>query len=557
MKREQLDPVSLQIVWNRLISITEEMWTTLWRTAFSAVVAIIQDHGCELMDDEGNCLAHAPSSMPAFNLTMPSVTRAVLRQFPKESMKPGDVFVTNNQWLSAGHLPDICVVTPIFRGSEVVAFAASIAHANDIGGTNDDFRPREVFEEGLWIPVLKLYDAGQRNETLVAMIRSNVRYPDEVMGDLEAQVAANEVGARRLVALLDEYGLSHTRTVAEAIFTRTERAIRHAIEAIPDGTYRGEDQFDGLYGSLHINATVTVKGSEMSVDFAGTSPQVDRGGLNATMAYTAAQTFYSLMCILSPHLPNNEGSLRPLSITAPEGSILNCIFPAPVNLRLRSGWHISPAIYQALAPVLPQEVLAGCGYLGAFQTRGLDGERPFSVPYFAGGGQGGSLGRDGRSGYIFPSTAKGMSVELFEAKTSLMIREKRILADSGGAGQFRGGPGQRVTVALHPDKRGPVHINLTPDRMRCPAVGLEGGQAGSLARVLVSGKAPAPDSTFYTDGFLTLTEPDEVLLFDLPGGGGFGDPAQRDPARIQHDLETGVVTPEGAARDYGYRGEDL
>jgi len=465
-------------------------------------------------------------------------------------MKPGDVFITNDPWLSAGHLPDICLVTPVFHRGRVVAFAASIAHANDIGGTNEDHLPKEVFEEGLWIPTLKFHDGGRPNETLIEMIRANVRYPDEVIGDLEAQAAANAVGARRLVALLDEYGLEDTTAFSHAIFDRTERAVREAIAAIPDGEYTGADRFDGLDGVLEIRATVRVRGSDMEVDFAGSSPQVARGGLNSTLAYARAQTFYSLMCVLSPHLPNNEGSLRPLTITAPEGSILNCRYPAPVNLRLRSGWHISGALYAALAPVLPERVLAGSGFLGAFQTRGLDGGRPFAVPFFAGGGQGASLGRDGRPGYIYPSTAKGMSVEMFESRTSLVIAEKRLLPDSAGAGQFRGGPGQRIRVRLHPAKRGPVHINLTPDRMRCPAPGFNGGLPGRRAQVLLNGREPGPESSFFREGLLTLERPEDELVFDLPGGGGFGPPEARDPRRIDADLQRRIVTPAGIQRDY-------
>jgi len=226
-----LDPAGLQIIWSRLISISEEMFTTVWRTAFSPVVAVVQDHGCELLDAEGSCLAHAPSSMPAFNLAMPVVTRAVLARHPAATMQPGDVFITNDPWLSAGHLPDLCVVTPVFVEDRVVAFCATIAHANDIGGTNDDRRPRTVYEEGLQIPILKLYDRGVRNETLIALITANVRGPEEVIGDLEALVAANAVGSQRVAALLAEYGLRDTVELAAAIHARTEEAVAAAVAA--------------------------------------------------------------------------------------------------------------------------------------------------------------------------------------------------------------------------------------------------------------------------------------------------------------------------------------
>ncbi len=543
MSNPVLDPAGLQIIWSRLISISEEMFTTVWRTAFSPVVAVVQDHGCEILDAEGNCLAHAPSSMPAFNLAMPVVTRAVLARHPATTIQPGDVFVTNDPWLSAGHLPDLCVVTPVFKADRVVAFCATIAHANDIGGTNDDRRPRTVYEEGLQIPILKLYDRGQRNDTLFAMIAANVRGPAEVIGDLEALVAANEVGARRIAALLDEYGLTDTAELSAAIQARTEQAVRHAIAAIPDGIYRASTQFDALTEPLTLAVTVTVCGSNLTVDYTGSADEITPGGINATLSYTRAQTFYTLMCALAPHLPHNEGSLRPFTIVAPEGSILNCRFPAPVNLRLRSGWHLNTILFAALAEVLPGRVMAGSGFLAAFQARG---KRPcgsdFNVPFFAGGGQGASEGRDGRAGYIYPSTAAGMSVEVFESCTPLLIHSKAILPNSGGAGRWRGGPGQRVVVSLLPGWKAPVELLMTPDRMTCPAPGLAGGKPGAPVRVTVNGCTPAPDSTFYQAGYVTLATPDDILVWDLAGGGGWGDPAHRDLAASRHDREQGMIT---------------
>ncbi len=537
------DPATLQIIWSRLISISEEMFTTVWRTAFSPVVAVVQDHGCELLDAAGGCLAHAPSSMPAFNLAMPVVTRAVLEKYPRASMRPGDVYITNDPWLSAGHLPDICVVTPIFVHEQVVAFCATIAHANDIGGTNDDRRPRTVYEEGLQIPILKLDDAGQRNETLIAMIQANVRGPAEVLGDVEALVAANAVGARRVQQLLQEYGLTDTVALADAIQTRTESAVRQAIAKIPAGIYHATVEFDALLAPLTLTATVTVAGDNLAIDYSGSANEVSPGGINATLSYTRAQTFYSLMCALAPHLPHNEGSLRPFTIHAPLGSILNCRFPAPVNLRLRSGWHINTVLYAALAEVLPGSVMAGSGFLAAFQARGkrADGTS-FNVPYFAGGGQGASMGRDGRAGYIFPSTAAGMSVEIFESRTPLVIHAKRVLPDSGGAGRWRGGPGQQVVATLRPDWSEPVELLMTPDRMLCPAPGFAGGKPGTPVRVTINGEAPAPDSEFFTAGYVTLHDATELLVWDFAGGGGWGDPQERDAEAIRRDIEWGIIT---------------
>lgn len=545
------DPGTLQILWSRLIGITQEMFTTVWRTAFTPVVAIIQDHGCAVMDEDGNCLAHAPASMPAFNLTMPLVTRAVLRRFPAETMSPGDVYVTNDPWLSAGHLNDICAITPLFRNGRVVAFCGTIAHANDIGGTNDDRRPRSLYEEGLQISISKLYDRGCRNEVLWDIIRANVREPDEVLGDIEALVTANAVGVRELARLMDEHGLDDLRDLSSEIRLRTRNAVEAVIREIPDGAYSAEIQYDGFDEVLMLRVTVYVEGTRLRVDYTGSAGQVE-AGINCTLAYTRAQTFYSLMCALTPELPNNEGSLEPFSIHAPEGSILNCRFPAPVNLRLRTGWHINTVLYRALAPVLGDRVMAGCGFLAAFMARGTCGGRPFSIPFFAGGGQGASRGRDGRPGYIFPSTAAGMSVERFESLAPLVIERKELLTDSGGAGRWRGGVGQRIEVGLVPGQNEPVEILLTPDRMLCPAPGLDGGQAGGSCRVLLNGIPLAADSTFYTHGYVVLGTAGNRLLWDLPGGGGYGDPKLRDRRAVARDVALGLVSEDAARELYGW-----
>lgn len=544
------DPGALQVVWSRLIGTTQEMFTTVWRTAFTPVVAIIQDHGCAVMDADGNCLAHAPSSMPAFNLTMPLVVRAVLKRFPVETMKPGDVFATNDPWLSAGHLNDICVVTPVFKNGRVVAFCGTIAHANDIGGTNDDRRPRSLYEEGLQIPISKLYDGGRRNELLWEIIALNVRQPDEVLGDLEALVTANTVGAREILRMLDEYGLDDLKEVSAEIRRRARGAVEAVIQEIPDGIYRAETPYDGFDETLVLRVAVHVEGNRLRVDYSGSAAQVE-SSINCTLAYTRAQTFYSLMCALTPEVPNNEGSLEPFAIYAPEGSILNCRYPAPVNMRLRTGWHINVVLYQALAPVLGDRVMAGCGHLGAFMARGRHRGRPFSVPFFAGGGQGASYGRDGRAGYIFPSTAAGMSVERFESLAPLVIERKELLPDSGGAGRWRGGVGQRIEVRMIPGLQEPVEILLTPDRMRCPAPGLEGGQPGGLCRLWLNGSPPAAGSTFYTHGYVVLQSPEDRLVWDLPGGGGYGDPRLREPEAVARDVRWGLVSPEAARDVYG------
>jgi len=546
------DPVTLEILWSRLIGISEEMWTTVWRTAFSTIVALVQDHGCELLDRDGGCLAHAPSSMPAFNLTMPNVARQVLAKFPAETMREGDVYITNDPWICAGHLPDICVLTPIFYQGALVAFSGTVAHAIDIGGTTDDRTAKEVYEEGVRIPIMKLYDAGTRNDTLFEMLAANVRSPAEVIGDLEAEIAANAVGVDRIRLLLAEYGLTDLRALSHVIEGRTEAATRAAIAAILDGQYHAAIKYDGLDQPLDLVTTITVMGDNITVDFTGTSGEVERAGMNAPFVYTKAHTCYALMCLLTPNLPNNEGCFRPVSIIAPEGCILNCRFPASVNSRTRSGWHIAPAIYAAIADALPEKVIAGCGLLQSFRTRGVERDgRAFNVPSFSGAGQGASFGRDGIAGYIFPSTSAGMAVELFEAKSPTLIHSKRLLPDSGGAGQYRGGLGQRIVLGKLPGYEEVLPIHMHPDLMTCPPPGILGGSDGRVAHVTLNGELLGPGSTLDREGVIYLRHASDAITFDLPGGGGYGDPALRDPVAVRQDLAMGYITAEGALHSYG------
>ncbi|MEA2530752.1 MAG: hypothetical protein QOG89_2396, partial [Thermomicrobiales bacterium] len=318
------DPVGLEIVWSRLIAVTDEMWTTVLRTAVSPVIGAAQDFGCELLDAAGNGLAHSTRSMPVFNLVMPEITRALLRRFPVESMRPGDVYVGNDPWLCAGHLDDIAVVTPIFHSGNVVGFTNTVAHTSSIGGTLDGLRARDRYEEGLFIPLAKLYDQGQPNETLFAVIEGNVRQPEMVLTDIAAQVAANEVGARRVLALLNEYELPDLTALAAILQERAETAMRRAIAGVPDGVYANEVTVEAPNGDLTLRGTVTIAGEEIRVDYAGSAPEQPGGGINCTFTYTRAHTVYPLKCLLTPNVPNNEGCFRPIEVTAPEGSILNC-----------------------------------------------------------------------------------------------------------------------------------------------------------------------------------------------------------------------------------------
>ena len=291
--------------------------------------------------------------MPVFNLTLPRAVRAILERFPAETLAPGDVLITNDPWICAGHLFDVAIVTPVFRDGRVVAILGTIGHVTDIGGTRDSLSAREIYEEGFQIPPMKLYRAGAPNEDLFRLLAENVRKSEQVLGDLHALISANASGAQRLLAFMEEYGLEDLEALATVIQDRSERAMREAIRRVPDGTYRSEIWNDGLGTPLRYPVTVTVEGDEIDVDFAGAPPQQPRGGSNCTYNYTAAHTVYPLKCILSPGVPSNAGCYRPFRVTAPEGSILNCTKPASVNVRTRTGWYIAPNLFMALARAVP------------------------------------------------------------------------------------------------------------------------------------------------------------------------------------------------------------
>jgi len=541
------DPVSLGIMWSRLINIAEECWITIWRTAFSLIIGEAQDFGCELFDPDAHSIAHSPRSMPVFNLTLPLAVRRLLTVFPRDTLRPGDVLVTNDPWICAGHLFDLAAVTPVFRRGALVGLVGSIAHCSDIGGTRDSMSAREIYEEGLQIPPLKLYRGGALNEDLAAMIRANVRLGEMVLGDIQAQVSSNQVGADRLVAFMDEYDLASMTPLAHVVQDRAERAMREAIRALPEGTYRSEVEFDGLGAPLTLPCAVTIHGDEMTVDWTGAPPQLPRGGINCTYHYTAAHTTYVLKSILTPEIPSNAGCFRPLHVTAPEGSVLSCRHPASVNQRTQTGWYCGPAVFKALAPVLPDRVQAFTGLPMGMGAYGIDADgRVFNDHLFQGGGQGAGAHGDGVSALLYPTSAGNVSVEMFESRTPLVVECKEFRPDSGGAGRHRGGLGQRVRVRKLRDDGRPALVDLHPTGMLTAPSGLFGGAAGARAGAYVA----AGDKILEGGGTVSLAElrrPDQRATIEIAGGSGYGPPIDRPLERVQADLDEGYVTPEGAA----------
>lgn len=534
------DPVTLEILWSRLINVTEECWVTVRRTAFSTIIGEAQDFGCEVLDGTANSIAHSPRSMPVFNLTLPLAVRRLLDVFPVDRLEDGDVLITNDPWICAGHLFDLAVVTPVFREGELVAIMGSIGHCSDIGGTKDSARAREIYEEGLQIPPLRLYRAGRLNEDLTAIIRRNVRRPEMVFGDIQALVSANRVGAQRLLALMEDYGLRSLEPLAVEVQRRAEEAMRRAIRAVPDGVYRGSSTFTLRGERLRLGCAVIVEGDEIIVDWDDVPPELPEGGVNCTLTYTAAHSVYALKSILTPEIPSNAGCFRPLHVRAPEGSILNCRYPAAVSQRTMVGWFCGPAIFRTLAQVLPDRVQAFTGLPVACAAYGRDerGET-FNDHIMFGGGQGGSAHRDGYAALMYPTSAGNVQVELFEQRTPLLVERKELIPGSGGPGRYRGGLGQEVVLRKLYDDGLPVLVNVLPHGSDSPQPGLLGGQPGGPAGAELRGAQVQPVGSL--GQLVELRRADDVIIVRSAGGSGYGDPADRPPELVERDRREGYV----------------
>ena len=544
--RTEFDPVTLEILWSRLISIADESAAALLRTSFSTIVRESNDFATVLMDANGDSLSENTAGIPSFVGVLPRTLKHLLARFPKEQWLPGDCVITNDPWMATGHLPDITMAAPIYYRGQLVGFSGSIAHSPDIGGSLWSADCRELFEEGLRIPPIKFLKEGQPNQDVFDFILGNVRVPEQVLGDLYAQVTAQQVCARRLSEFLDDAGMVDLTALSQALQERAEAAMRRAIEAIPDGQYHSSLDADGFdEHETHIECTVTVDGSNLHVDYDGTSPQIDRG-LNTVMNYTYAYSVYPIKCALDPLTPRNEGSYRSVTVDAPLGSILNPRYPAPCNARQLTGHLLADVIYGALVQAIPEKVISQSGGAPTLRSvySGIDrqGNR-FSQILFASGGMGASDVQDGLSTTAFPTNSGAGSIEAFESISPLIVWQKELRPDSGGAGKHRGGLGQEVIVEVV--SREPLRLSLLSDRQKHPARGLLGGKDGALVDIQLSdGSRPHPKSR-------SSLKPGERLIMRFGGGAGYGDPRQRDPRAVQDDVKNGYVTPEAAQRDYG------
>jgi len=544
------DPITLEILWRRLISIVDESDSTVARTAFSSLLRDAHDYTCMFTDQKGRELAQGTFATPGQSGAMALGIKNLVNKLPADTYKPGDVFITNDPWALAGHLNDVCVLSPIFYKDRLVAFTACVFHHSDIGGrvSSDN---HDVFEEGLFIPLVKLYDGGVLNQSLMDMIRWNVRTPDEVVGDIRSQIAANHVCSEKICQMLRENDLDDLDDLADQIITRTEKSMREEIEKIPDGIYCAEGKIEQMKGEQEviIRTKVEVRGSEIIVDLEGSSPQVNWGG-NVVYNFTYAYVFMAMKSMFGPDIPNNDGCARPITLKAPEGSVVNCKFPAAVAARLVIGHFITEIIYRALSEVVPDKVIAGSGGTPA-QMNVFYGKRKNGTPWHSviirGGGMGASALSDGNYVYIFPANGANTPIEIFESDTPLLVERRELIPDSGGPGRMKGGLGQREVFKVPDDEYAPlppVHLGIQAGRHLLPPEGLFGGKPGARARFLING---LPGNPFG----LTQLKPGDVVIIDAAGGGGYGNPLERDIEMVQKDVVEGYVSIEKAKEDYG------
>ncbi len=541
MESKAIDPVTLEVVWNRLLSVANEQQDALIRTAFSTIVRESQDLACGIFDTRGRMIAQSISGTPGHINAMATSMKHFLAAFPPDKLGPGDVLITNDPWMTAGQINDITITTPFFKDGRLVALFANTCHSADIGGRILSAEAREVFEEGLRLPIMKLFDRGEPNQVLMQIVRVNVRQPDEVIGDFYAQTASNDAGGRALLEMMEEFGLDSIDHVAEEIIRRSEQAVRGEIAKLPDGEWSNETWSDGFEEPILIRCTVRVAGDEIFIDFSGSSPQSTRG-INVVLNYTHAYASFAIKAAICPDVPHNEGSFRPVHVSAPPGSILNALDPAPVASRQVIGHFIPSAIFAALSGAMPGRLMApGADPIWLSVWRGQN--PPFTLTLFQVGGTGARPSKDGLSAVGFPSGVAGVPAEIVESLSPVVLKRRELRPDSGGAGKWRGGLGQLTEFVRRGEGR--WSVSSIADRTKYPALGLLGGQAGAAGEVALG------DGTQLHAKSLVDLGPGDTVHVNLPGGGGYGDPLQRDAQRVLGDVIDGYITVEEAEKKYG------
>ena len=528
-----------QLVWDRLLAIVEEQAKTLMRTAFSTVVREAGDLSAGVFDTKGRMLAQAITGTPGHVNAMAASVKHFLNRYPLQDMKPGDVYVTNDPWLSTGHLNDFTVVSPVFNQDEPIALFASTSHIADVGGRGFGPDANDVFEEGIRIPITHLFDEGARNDVLFDLIKANVRDPVVAEGDLYSLAACNHYGSRELIEMMSEFDVNSLNDVGAEILQLSQSAVEEMIGALPNGTYRHHMTVDGYDEPIEIECALTIRGRKIEVDFSGSSP-TSRYGINVPLRYTDAYASFGVRCLIGNEVPNNAGSLAPISVWAPEGCILNAVSPAAVSARHAIGQMLPDVVIGALANVLDSEVPAegaSCIWNPVFSNaptaEGNLPSKPFMINPIFNGGTGARASKDGLSATAFPSGVRTTPTEINEVTSPLIFWRREFKPNSGGAGRLRGGLGQVIEIE-HSDGA-PYYISKMFERVKFPARGRDGGLAGALGRVAIK------DGEEFRGKGKEYIPSGAILQLETPGGGGIGDPDSRDLKLLAQDIEEGIV----------------
>jgi N-methylhydantoinase B len=539
----ELDATTLTMWWNKLLTIVDEAQVTLVRTAFSRIVTEAWDFSCALFDTKGEMVAQGRHGLPAFLGCMAQALHDFVAAYPPETLKPGDSLITTDPWIGASQINDVFFVSPIFHRGRIVAYAMSVSHSPDVGGRLLSADSKEVFEEGFRLPIMKLFEAGEPNEDLFRIIRLNVRVPEIVVGDLMAQLASNTIMARRLVEFLEAKGLDDADALFSAVWSRSDLAMRQAIARIPSGTYRGEVETDGFDEAITLRCAITVKGEEMHVDCEGTTAQQEHG-INCTKRWSFAEIAHACICVARPASPVNGATLKRITYSVPEGTVINATYPAALGARALVSMYLQGLIFRTLAQAVPDRVIAETGtppHLSAYMGLGNGGRRYVDI-MFLNGGLGARPTMDGISSIGWPANIAGIPVEVTENEKPLLFLEKELVTDSGGAGRQRGGLAAHLKVQS--EAREPITVGVRLDRLEHPALGLFGGKPGGTAAVSVNGKPVHPKKT------LVLATGD-IYAVRCSGGAGYGDPHERSPEAVLRDVKGGYVSVAAARDHYG------
>lgn len=556
---KQTSTVAMQVMWNRLVSVVEEQAQALVRTAFSTSVREAGDLSAGVYDTQGRMLAQAVTGTPGHVNAMADAVPHFLRRIGVQNIFDGDVYITNDPWEGTGHLHDITVVTPSFHQGTFVGFFACTAHIVDIGGRGFGADANSIYEEGLYIPIMKLMNRGELDQTLIRIVRGNVREPDQLVGDIHALATCNEIGHRRLVDMMQEFDLDSLEGIAHFILENSRRATLERINALPKATAHGSMRIDGFSKPIDLNVRLDFEQDRIVCDFEGTSG-LDKKGINVPMVYTKAYACYALKCAIAPEIPNNAASLAPFEVVAPVNSIVNAVHPAPVALRHVIGHMIPDTVFDALDKILPDTVPAeGAGTLCNFQVSlrprsddissdadiaARDAARRSEVLTFNSGGSGARPRQDGMNATAFPSGVMTMPIEATEHTGPVIIWRKELRPDSGGAGKYRGGLGQYMEVGAVEGHE--FDFQAMFDRVDHPARGRKGGSNGAPTVIHQDDGTPmqGKGKQFVPHG--------RRVMLEFPGGAGYGDVDERDPASVRRDLARGYISAEMCREAYGF-----